>query len=117
MRAVRFFLVLPLLFVLGGCFVFDELDWGMAELEKHPVKPGASRSRTAKKNAEPATPSASSSDSSWADKLPDPRQWWSDARTVSSAEKDESIVRCRLDGQDQFMRIHECQTRGGQVGS
>ena len=117
MRVVRFILVLPLLFVLGGCFVLDELDWGMAELEKHPIKPGAASSRNANKNAEPPTPSASPTDSSWGEKLPDLRQWWREARTLSSSKKDESIVQCRMDGRTQFMRIDECQARGGQVGS
>ncbi|MBW2240366.1 MAG: hypothetical protein JRH01_00130 [Deltaproteobacteria bacterium] len=117
MRVLRFVLVLPLIFALGGCFVFDELDWGMAELEKHPIKPKVALERRANRNAQPETPPASASDSFWDEKLPDLRAWWKGARTLSSSKNDESIVQCRLDGRDQFMRIHECQTRGGQVGS
>ncbi|MCP5067949.1 MAG: hypothetical protein GY946_15415 [bacterium] len=117
MPVSRFLLVLLLAFPLGGCFVLDELDWGMKELDKHPVNPNGAPPRAAKQDSKPSAPAAPESESSWEEKLPDMREWWNEARTLGSTQKDESIARCRLDGRDQFMRIDECQARGGKVGS
>lgn len=49
------------------------------------------------------------------------KSWWQEkARTLSSGELDESLVRCELRVRSQFMRREECRSRGGhaeRVGS
>ena len=44
-------------------------------------------------------------------------EWWKNARTIGSGPKDASIVKCTVGGSVQFMRVHDCEMRGGTVGS
>lgn len=81
----------------AGCFVFEELDSGMKELERFDGK------------AEASAPPASAPAESTAPKA----NWWEKARTLSSEPKNDSIVRCQLGGAVQFMSREDCLGRGG----
>ncbi|MAE95869.1 MAG: hypothetical protein CL910_14525 [Deltaproteobacteria bacterium] len=100
-----------LAFPAGGCFVADELDSGAKEMERYSGK--------APEEPEPATEPGrrATSKKDWKKNLPKfVREWWMKARTLASEPVDESIVRCRLGGRDQFMDVDQCQARGGTVG-
>jgi len=85
--------------VLGtGCFVFEEIDNGMKELERFDGKTEAQPAP-----AKPASQQAK-----------EPQvNWWEKARTLGSKPVDEGIVRCELDGAVQFMDREDCLGRGG----
>ena len=117
MALLRAILLGLLALALGGCFVLDELEWGAGEMEKHSINPEGVPARASKRAPAASALDTPTTESSWQEKLPDVETWWKEARTLISSDKDESIVRCRIRGRDQFMRIDECQVRGGQVGS
>lgn len=117
MLVARSLLCLLMALGLSGCFVIDELDWGAAELDKYSINPNGVRS-----SPEEEAPAASGGETSvfefsLKEELPDIGQWWREARSLGSSDKDESIVRCLIRGRVQFMRIDDCQVRGGRVGS
>lgn len=117
MLVARSLLCLLMALGLSGCFVLDELDWGAAELDKYSINPNGVRPPP-----EEEAPAASGRETpafefTWKEELPDVGQWWREARSLTSSDKDESIVHCRIRGRDQFMRIDDCQARGGRVGS
>lgn len=41
--------------------------------------------------------------------------WWKSATSITSKEKDPSLISCRLDGRLQFMRRDDCLARGGRT--
>jgi len=88
-----------------GCFAFDEIDSGLADMKR---KAAARRGEkppptlAAKPAQEKARPSSS--------------EWWRTARTLSSRLQDPTIVRCHLRGTTQFMRRNDCEARGGRAG-
>ncbi len=95
-----------LLLVAGlcaGCFVFDELDNGMKELERFDNKA---------EKAEAPPPSAQAKS---AKATPPKESWWQKARTLGSEPKNENIVRCELAGEIQFMSREDCLGRGGRA--
>ena len=81
----------------SGCFVFDEIDSGMKELERFD---GAA-------DEAPATPAAAPPEAA------PQASWWEKARTLGSEPANERIVRCELDGTTQFMDRDDCLGRGG----
>lgn len=42
-------------------------------------------------------------------------EWWQSATSITSKEKDPSLVSCRIEGRTQFMRKNDCLARGGRV--
>lgn len=101
-RRASSLLAVALSLVLGtGCFVFEELDSGMKELERfdgkaqpEPAQPATTPAQQAKKPAS---------------------DWWQKARTLGSEPSDAEIVRCELDGSAQFMKREDCLGRGGKA--
>ena len=92
--------------LLLGCFVLDELDAAENLMEK----PGFS-SEQKKKPGPPEQPQAVR-DTGNADRVP-VSDWWKKARSLTSGEVDDGIVRCELGGATQFMRRPDCLARGG----
>jgi hypothetical protein len=95
-----------------GCFVFDELDKGSKELDKH----SATRNDKVKKQEAAAAKAAGPA------KAEDPnakqKTWWERARTISAADKpqtDNPHVRCKVQGKELFMLQSDCVSQGGRV--
>jgi hypothetical protein len=86
-----------------GCFVFDELDKGSAELDrassKKPPEPATAAPGAAKPAAQPNATA----------------QWWTKARSIGGETADASIVGCRIGGRTEYMRDVDCQARGGKI--
>jgi hypothetical protein len=92
-----------------GCFVFDELDKGNQELDRH----SATRNEKAKEKAAAAAKAAPGKPAEGDKK----KSWWESARSLSMAEKapsDDPHVRCRVDGKETFMVQSDCVSQGGQ---
>jgi hypothetical protein len=96
----------------SGCFVFDELDKGSKELDKH----SATRNDKVKKQEAAAAKAAGPA------KAEDPnakqKTWWERARTISAADKpqtDNPHVRCKVQGKELFMLQSDCVSQGGRV--
>jgi hypothetical protein len=112
MRTVRLIaLMLPLVFA-PGCFVFDEIDSGMKEMEarapKDKQKKEGEQQKAGGKEAEKPTYAKAT------------QAWWGAAKSLSTAEGDgdaagEPIVNCRLSGRSQFMKRSDCVARGGEA--
>jgi hypothetical protein len=93
----------------SGCFVFDELDKGSKELDKH----SATRNDAAKAKQAAAAKTAPGKPAEGEKK----KSWWEGARSLSMAEKaptDDPHVRCRVDGKETFMVQSDCVSQGGQ---
>lgn len=102
--------LLPILPVIAcvvlstGCFVVEEIDAGMALMEKHGGQHG---NRTAQAEAE--------------EEAVKPRgnvdlEYWKNARTITSGEGSGDVTSCNLRGQLQFMKRDDCIRRGGEPG-
>ena len=101
----RLLAILPVIACLAlttGCFVIEEIDSGMALMEKHGGQHG---NRTAE--AEEEAPKA-------AGKVD--LEYWENARTITSGEGSKDVTSCNLRGQLQFMKRDDCIRRGGQPG-
>jgi hypothetical protein len=111
--------VLVLAFGLG-CGVLEELDKGSADMDK--FSPGA-RALSEKKAKEAAEKQAAKQAKSGASKLAGASaqardaasKWWSNARSLAPDETDSDVVRCVIDGADQYMSRPDCLMRGGSV--
>ena len=108
---LRSLLVVGLLAVAQGCFVFDEIDKA-SELSNGPSEaaPAAAKAGAAK----PAPAKAESAPSGAASAAaPSAKSWWQTARTLGSEESQEGISRCELSGRTEFMLRDDCLARGG----
>jgi hypothetical protein len=113
---VRLFATALVLSFSLGCSIMEELDKGSAEMDKH--SPGA-RALTAKKAAAAAEKEEKSGAKKVAGVTAQARdaasKWWSNARSLAPDETNPEVVRCVLNGKDQYMASHDCQMRGGSV--
>lgn len=85
-----------------GCSIWDELDSANEKMDAFSKTKGKEEAATVDPDA-PLTPQARSA------------KWWSQAKSLDSKPMAESIVRCRLNGTQQFMRRDECLNRGGKA--
>jgi hypothetical protein len=96
-----------------GCFVFDEIDQGVALMEQHSSAPktpkaaagkaeddGAFTMAALKKKGAGALKDLSGRVEEAMKKAPDPEN---------------TMIKCRLEGRVQFTRKFDCQSRGGKV--
>ncbi|HEY5657903.1 MAG TPA: hypothetical protein VIY27_08955 [Myxococcota bacterium] len=98
------------LFLLSGCFVWDELEKGEAILDAH------SPNRNKRKQEEEAAAKAAE-----AEKAPTASeraaQWWDSARSIGPRPDDkpaaDPMVSCRLGGATRFTKQSDCLARGG----
>jgi hypothetical protein len=99
-----------------GCSFVEELDKSSAEMDKY--SPGA-RALTEKRAKEAEEKKAKSGASKTASTAAQVKQaaseWWGNARSLAPDETDESVVRCILQGGEQFMGRQDCLMRGGSV--
>lgn len=99
-----------------GCGVLDELDKSSAEMDKHSPAARKAAEAKAKAEAEKKSGAANAKAGGVANKAKQTAsQWWGKATSLAPDETDESIVRCVIDGSEQYTRQHDCQMRGGVV--
>ncbi len=106
---VRMLSLLAACLLATGCFAFDEIDKGMATLDKGPKeKPAAAQA------GKPAPGEEGK---------PSPQAWWASAHSLNqgpseAAEADaadpSTPVSCRVGGSTRFMRRGDCLSQGGQ---
>ena len=106
-------LLAALLFLVPGCFVFDELEAGRKLMEQHSPK-------TAEKKPEPAKAAASRPSGAGDDGgLLAPLKGWLAERSAGSGgpqhDPDDVPVRCRIGSRTHFVRKSDCQLRGGRI--
>lgn len=109
---MRVLILLACALLCGGCFVFDELDHGQ-ELMKQ-LGPG----KNAAKKEAPAAPEEQQTASDGPGVLDRLGAWWDDVTEPEPAapDPDDEIVACRIHGSTEFMRVSDCQLRGGRAG-
>lgn len=98
------------LFLLSGCFVWDELEKGEALMDAY------SPNRRKRMEEEEAARAAAE-----AEKQPTASEraaaWWDSARSIGprpdDAPSDDPMVSCRLGGSVRFTKRSECMSRGG----
>jgi len=98
-----------LLIVLGamsfllGCSVVDEIN----DIGKDPKKEAAAKPSAAASDALPAVPEGSNQA-----KL---RAYYNRRAKPTQDDPDNPIVKCRLSGGEQYMRLYDCELRGGRT--
>ncbi|MDH3521811.1 MAG: hypothetical protein OEM49_15290 [Myxococcales bacterium] len=105
-------IALAAVFLLSGCFVWDELEQGEAILDAH------SPNRNKRKKEEEAARAEAE-----AEKQPSASQrmaeWWDGARSLGPRPDDppssDPLVSCQLPGGTRFTKLSECRIRGGRV--
>jgi hypothetical protein len=108
MRSVL--VALTAVFLLSGCFVWEELEQGEAILDAH------SPNRNKRKQEEEAAAKATE-----AENTPTAAQraaeWWDSARSIGPRPDDkpdaDPMVSCRLGGATRFTKRSDCLARGG----
>lgn len=95
-----------------GCFVLDEFDRG-EEIMRQVSPGGAKRAEKAAAAASPAE--TSSGESAFAGIVDTAKEWWGKATSTAQSRSDpnDHVVRCRVNGEVQYMRASDCQIRGG----
>jgi hypothetical protein len=106
---------LVLVFALG-CPILDELDKGNKEMDKFSPGARALNEKKAKEAAEKQQKAGSSKVAGATAQARDAAsKWWSNARSLAPDETSSDVVRCVLDGADQYMSRNDCLMRGGSV--
>jgi hypothetical protein len=103
-------IALTAVFLLSGCFVWEELEKGEAILDAH------SPNRNKREQEEEAAKAAAE-----AEKQPTAAQraaeWWDSARAIGPSPDDkpdaDPMVSCRIDNATRFTRRSDCMARGG----
>jgi hypothetical protein len=99
-----------------GCPILDELDKGSADMDKFSPGARALTERKAKEAAEKEAKKAPSKAGSVTAQARDAAsKWWSNARSLAPDETDPEVIRCVIDGKDQYMGRPDCLMRGGSV--
>jgi hypothetical protein len=99
-----------------GCGILDELDKSSAEMDKHSPAARAAAEAKKKAEAEKKAGTASAAGKGLASQAKQTAsQWWGKATSLAPDETDESIVRCVINGSEQYTRQQDCQMRGGIV--
>lgn len=108
-------ILIAVLLLAPGCFVFDELDKGQKLMEQHSPKTDAQRKAASQAAEAPAKPEKPQPG------LLDQVRDWIAQRTAEAepkrpqADPDDVPVSCRIGGHVQFVRKSDCQLRGGRV--
>jgi hypothetical protein len=109
-------LALAALALLSGCGVMDELDKGRAEMDKH--SPSAQKAK-AEQEAAAAEAARTGSANAAAGAAAKARQaaatWWQNARSLGSEQSSPDVVRCVVDGGEQYTDKQTCLMRGGRI--
>ena len=115
----RFILTLLASIALTGCFVVEELDHGMEELDRY------SANGREKNKAEAAAKGAAEEQAATASRLKEPgirdklAGWWREALEEETVAPDpnDGIVKCEYRGTVRFTRQSDCELLGGRVKS
>ncbi|MBW2273929.1 MAG: hypothetical protein JRG96_11705 [Deltaproteobacteria bacterium] len=98
--------------VTTGCFVFDELDSGLAIMDQH--------SRKKPEEPKPAAQPSDSSGSSFLSGIDVAGQFRKFQDKVGEAmakppDPDNTLVHCEVEGRVRFTRKYDCQALGGRL--
>ena len=111
----RIVLLVSLLILAPGCFVFDELDAGSEIMDQHAPKTDAERQQS-------AAPKRSAGAAERDEGLLEGVQGWIAKKKKPSArasrptvDPDDVPVRCESGGRTQYMRKSDCRLRGGTI--
>jgi hypothetical protein len=109
-------LVLAALLLAPGCGILEELDNGRAEMDKHSASAQKEKAEKAAATAEGERTGAAAAASGAAAKARQAAStWWQNARSIGSEETDENVVRCIVDGGEQYTQKQNCLMRGGRI--
>lgn len=98
--------------LLAGCSVLDELDAGRKDMEAR--SPTAAAEKKAREEAELKAADAKAAGAAGKARRSGASAW-ANVKSIAADEMSEDIVRCVLGGSDQYMRKHDCLSRGGRV--
>jgi hypothetical protein len=102
--------ILVLILSIGqGCFVFEELDSSQELLDKPSFAVKTNKEQQAPPSPEPRV-EVESDEHKASKPIGD---WWKKSRSVTSSEAKSDLVRCDLGRTTQFMRRPDCLARGG----
>jgi hypothetical protein len=108
-----------------GCPFLDELDASSTEMDKYSQtgrKMAAEKAKAEKEAAENAKAGGGVKDffsskgkggKAAASAKESAGNWWANATSLNTDERDPDLVRCQLPGGVEFMRKHDCQMRSG----
>jgi hypothetical protein len=99
--------------VLTGCWVFDEIDSGMEQIDKY----AASNSSKGKSKEKAETAAAPAPREDAVAEYFRKEDEAGTTRTISPGQVSEGIVKCRIGGSTQFMTKDACAARGGLEGA
>ena len=109
-------LALAALVLAPGCGILEELDNGRAEMDKHSASAQKEKAEKATATAEGERTGAAAAASGAAAKARQAAStWWQNARSIGSEETDENVVRCIVDGGEQYTQKQNCLMRGGRI--
>jgi hypothetical protein len=108
----RAILILLIVCLTQGCFVFDELDKGEAIMNAHRAKPAAEAAKPA-----PISRAAEPEPGLLADLGETVQGWWTAATEEAAPQRDPADipVRCEIDGRMLYTRKSDCHLRGGKI--
>jgi len=110
---VKILLLMLVGLLCGGCFVFDEIDQGMAIMDSH--TPDSQRAK-AKVEAVGTAENADGTPKSARERLNEyyaKQRAKASALVKTSAEPGDKLGRCQIRGAIHYTRRSDCQTRGG----
>jgi len=110
MRSVL--VALTAVFLLTGCFVWEELEKGEAILDAH----SPNRNKRMKEKEAAAKAAETENAPTAAERA---AEWWDSARSIGPRPDDkpdaDPMVSCRLGGATRFTKRSDCLARGGSV--
>jgi hypothetical protein len=101
------------LFLLSGCFLFEELDKAEKLMDAH-TRAGRTRRAAAEAPAEAGPAPAPDAGPGILERV---GGWWETATTPAPPPEDPNnvLVRCAMGGSTRFTRRFDCQSQGGRV--
>jgi hypothetical protein len=106
----RVLVALTAVFLLSGCFVWEELEKGEAILDAH--SPNRNKRKQEEEAAAKAAEAANAPTA--AERA---AEWWDNARSLGPSPDDkpdaDPMVSCRIGGSTRFTRRSDCMARGG----
>ena len=100
-----------------GCFVFDELNKSEEQMKNPSFGPAPKKSSAPAPSKAPAAGPSGSGSAAISAVKKQLDAWWGKARTLTSEEVDDDLVRCELPGGTRFMNRNGCLHEGGVPGA
>lgn len=111
---MKIFLLILIGLFCGGCFVFDEIDQGLAIMESHTPEDQRSKVKTeGLASAEKSDGSPKSARERLNEYYAKQRAKAPVAQAAAEPDPGDKIGRCRIRGTTQYTRRSDCRLRGG----